>query len=423
MIQKMKNIKSIISHYKDAFHYRLVFAPGMAKLYRCYQNIQMHRIRKKKQIKVLFIIAEASTWKTELLYQAMLSHPRFIPVLGVTESMHVPGSKQILIKYLSEKGYSYVDLDDGKHSIAKINPDIKFYYKPYELNYRHGLYFDFNLKSVVCTIYYSFNLGGDSLAYRHEIREYSWKEFVENQCVVDTIEGIGKYSGNKLITGLPLQDILSLPKETYSDPWMDNSGKKRIIYAPHHSFKCTNCGYIEYATFLDFGEFILSLAKKYSNQTEWIFKPHPSLKIKLYSAWGKDKTDKYYSEWENLPNSQVKLGAYNDIFSYSDAMIHDCSSFIIEYLYTDNPILFLEYEHKTAEQLHLSQFGYDAYSVHYHASNEKQIEDFILNVIGDVDTMKNERSKYFDKYLTIPNKKSACENIIDAILRQTNNNF
>lgn len=413
----MRNILNRIYHrFCLSLHYRVVFAPGASTLYRLYQNYKIRAIRKKSQIKVLFVIGEASTWKSEQLYLAMLKHPRFIPILGVTESLHVPGSKQILIRYLEEKGYDYIDLDTDGNSIAKINPDIKFYYKPYELNYRHGLYFDYNLKSVVCSLNYSFNNHGRPMAYRHEIKSYAWRDFVENEAVIKSVKDAGKSIVNKRITGLPLQDFLSLPKETYKNPWRECGNKKKIIYAPHHSFKGHNGAYVEYATFLDFGAFMLEMAKKYTNDVQWVFKPHPSLKLKLIDIWGIERTEAYYKAWEEMPNCQVELGVYNDIFAYSDAMIHDCSSFLIEYQYTQNPVLFLEEHPRTAYDMFLNEYGYEAYKVHYHASTKDMIEKFIQQIIDGKDPKVGERQSFFDKYLRIPNGETASENIINEIL-------
>lgn len=389
----------------------------MDKLYRTYQNYKIKKIRRKDKIKVLFIVGEPNTWKTESLYLRMLTHQRFSPILGITESRWFPGSKKVMVDYAIIKGYDFVDMDKPGFSMKEIDPDIKFYYKPYESNYSEHLYFDQNLKSIVCTINYGFNLSGADTKFRHRIKDYSWKEFIENECVANELAQAGKFIGNKAITGLPIQDFLNKPKVEYPDPWLDKAhSKKRIIYAPHHSLKGYNCEFIEYATFLEFGDFMLNMAKKYKNQTEWIFKPHPSLKLKLYKVWGKERTDDYYDKWANMPNTQVQLNEYNSIFKHSDAMIHDCSSFIIEYFYTNNPVLFLENEPHTATQMHVGEFGYEAYKVLQHASTQQQIENFIVDVVHGRDERLQVRREYFNKYLSIPNGKSACENIIDVIL-------
>lgn len=412
----MLSLSEVLKKILLSLHYRIIYGKGMDKIYRLYQELRIKRIRRKSKIKVLFILGEASTWKTESLFKQMLAHPRFQPILGVTESMHNPGSKPQLISYLQNQGYDFVDLDTDKHAISKLKPDIKFYYKPYELAYRRGIFFDYNLKSIVCSINYGFNVSGDSVAFKHPIRSYSWREFVENSAVVEAMKQQGKSTGNKAITGLPLQDVLSIPKEQYQDPWADKSGKKRIIYAPHHSFKGYNGSFIEYATFLEFGEFMLQMAKKSADQIHWVFKPHPTLKAKLSQIWGEERTQQYYQAWEDMPNSQVELGEYYSVFKYSDAMIHDCSSFIVEYLFTDNPVLFLENCHHTAEEMHLAEYGYNAYGVHQHASTEQQIEQFIQQVINGEDPNKKARNDYFSKYLSTPNNRTASENIIAEIL-------
>ena len=81
-----------LSQIRNSIYFRIVYAPGFARLYRFYQNLRIRQLRKKPQISVLFIVAEASTWKSEILYQKMLEHPRFQPILGITESRQVPGS-------------------------------------------------------------------------------------------------------------------------------------------------------------------------------------------------------------------------------------------------------------------------------------------------------------------------------------------
>lgn len=414
MLNKM--LKYLCDRVGRSLHSRIFFAPGMDWMYRFYQEQRIRQIRRKPRIKVLFIVGEASTWKTESLYCRMLEHPRFEPILGVTATEWYPEVKKILVDYVERRGYEYIDLDKKGNSIKKIAPDIKFYYKPYESSYRHGLYYDYNLRSLVCAINYGFHLSAGSANFHHAINDYSWREFVENKAVVNAMEKGGKYTGNKAITGLPLQDILSLPKTVYDDPWKKVGDKKKIIYAPHHSFKGCNGNFIEYATFLEFGEFMLEMAKKYADKVQWVFKPHPALISKLEKKWGKERAMAYYDEWKKMPYSQIELGAYNDIFAYSDAMIHDCSSFIVEYQYTHNPVLFLEEHTRRADEMFLNEFGYDAYKTHYHASTKEQIETFIRQVINGEDPKAKEREEFFETYLRIPNNKTASDNIIDVIL-------
>lgn len=402
---------------RDSFLCRIKWEQKWKPLiYRHRQSCLIKEIRKKDEIRVLFVLAELGAWKTESLYVAMLKHPRFNPIIGVTTSLEVPGSKEQLVSYLKSKKYSFVDLDATNDSISSVSPDIKFYYKPYPNSYPSGIFFDYHMDSVVCHIFYGFSQGGTAHSFNHKIWRYSWKAFVENDIVINTAKSLGVSTGNFVVTGTPMEDLLSQGKESFSNPWKLCGEKVKIIYAPHHSLKGTNKNFIEYSTFLELGETILHLAKKYSEKVQWAFKPHPTLYPKLLKVWGKEKTDAYYDEWKNMDNSQLELGEYVGLFKYSDAMIHDSCSFIVEYMFTGKPVMFLERQPQTAEQLMLGEFGYRAYQNHYHGKDEEQIEAFINDIILGNDPKKKERKKYYQDYLIPPYGMSASDNIIDAIL-------
>lgn len=63
------------------------------------------------------------------------------------------------------------------------------------------------------------------------------------------------------MTGLPFADQLLEAKELSPDQWRDNSGRKRIIYAPHHTIGDIHMKGCDYGTFLETGNIVLELAK------------------------------------------------------------------------------------------------------------------------------------------------------------------
>ena len=95
-------------------------------------------------------------------------------------------------------------------------------------------------------------------------------------------------------------------------------------------------------------------------------------------------------------------------------MIHDCASFTIEYHYTLNPVLYLIKDEHHADCL--NTFATKAFDLHYKASNKIEIEKFIQNVIEDKDPMRMKREQFYNECLLPPNGKTACQNIINAIL-------
>ena len=75
------------------------------RVYHLWLDLKMKRIRRQGKIRFLFILQELSQWKTEKLYLAMVDHPRFEPILGVTKCLGYPGAEEKVIKYCQEKGY------------------------------------------------------------------------------------------------------------------------------------------------------------------------------------------------------------------------------------------------------------------------------------------------------------------------------
>lgn len=390
----------------------------MSKLsiYKSIIRWKVYKIRKKKKIKVLFVLSEISSWKTESLYLEMQNNDTIDPILGVSTSDMKYDSKTPLIYYLNLKKYDYIDLDSFS-SIKEISPDIIIYGKPYPNCYSNGHFFDKNLNALFLGFYYGFHITKHIAHMHKEYYDYCWQYYVENDEVADVKKQLlGSRAGNIRVTGVPFQDLLLQPKDQFSDPWKDKSGKKRIIYAPHHSIKGTNFSGIEFSTFLDYADEMVLLAKKYQDKITIAFKPHPSLYKKLIVLWGKQRADEYYELWDEMPNTQLVTGDYISLFKYSDAIIHDCASFIIEYLYMDKPGLYLMSESNNVDDmLNYVKQGLDCYKKGY---NVEDIKEFIINILRGDDHKASMRKTYIRHSLTPPGGISACQNIINSILNK-----
>lgn len=386
----------------------------IALLYLCTLHIKIKEVRNKKKIKVLFVVSELSPWKTENLFFEMQKHPRFEPYLGVTTSPEDASYRKILEDYLLDKGIEWINVD-GRIISQKIKPDIIFYQKPYYSAYFDDLKYDQHWNALFCYVGYAFNSMDVDFAVNNGLYNFTWQIYYENELAASTRRPLMKNKGrNLVITGMPIQDSLLKSKLVYSDPWKPCGHRKRIIYAPHHTIGNLHLDGINFSTFLDNAEAILSLVEKYKDSVQWAFKPHPLLYKNLLLIWGKERTDDYYEKWKTLSNTQFESGKYEALFKYSDAMIHDCGSFTIEYLYTHNPVLYLtKNEHHTDN---LNDFAKKAFDLHYKASDKSGIEQFIQNVIAEKDPKKEVRNQFFKECLLPPNGKTACQNIINAIL-------
>lgn len=383
---------------------------------RLFTPVKAFIVRRKERIKVLFVITELGTWKSEALYLKMLAHPRFEPMIMVLETPEDQAAMLPIIQYLKNKKFKFHILNRYESIKNRFSADIIFYPKPYAWTYFPGQNFYGNKYALLCYIAYGFhNIISDYIC-NQPYHNYVWQSYFENKYAAEDTSIVMDNKGRNIrVTGLPIEDLFRLPKHTYKDVWKKQSKcKKRIIWAPHFSFAKDSV--LKYSTFLEYCENMLNLTEKYKDDVQFAFKPHPLLRRYLQDYWGKDRTDAYFDKWSQLPNAQVELGQYIDLFMTSDAMIHDCSSFTNEYMYTRKPVMYLLRGNPEEHCAQLNSHSIKAFNLHYFGRSVEDIEMFILNVINGIDPYKESREQYYRDYLSPINGKSACDNIIDAIL-------
>lgn len=388
-------------------------------IYRLTIPKKVKSIRQKDKIDVLFVLTSLPKWKTEALFKEMLLTERFNPIIGLTLACTDRPSSSVerfntIKDYLNEKNYHYVELLDSVTTKNEINPDIIIYQDPYDGAINYQLYFWKNRYALFCYAHYGFYSALYPFCYNEPLHNICWQVYCENEiskkCSIKLEDIRGK---NFIITGLPMTDILMEPKENFKNPWKNlDKSMKKIIWAPHCSI--FNTGTVQYSMFLDIADYMLEMAKKYSDKVQFAFKPHPDLKRNLELVWGEEKAKRYYEKWYSLDNAQVETGEYVGLFKYSDAMIHDCASFTIEYLYMNKPVLYCVNGKPHKETL--NEFGSMAFESHYMANRKEQIDIFINDVLSGKDLMHGQRQSYYESYLRPPYGNTASRNIINAIL-------
>lgn len=382
---------------------------------RIYTPIKAWQIRHKKQINVLFVVSEVGVWKTENLYISMLAHPRFNPMIHVVRSMENDRAWEEVQAYMASRGYTYINVESDEPLQKEFKADIIFYQKPYIWTVPDKQKFTKNKNALFAFANYAFHNAYSEFLTNQPFHNYAWQLYYENESSARENEELMDNRGRNIkVTGLPMSDSLLMPPS--SDPWKRTTiPKKRIIWAPHHTIPQFGRA-LAYSTFMDYADTMLEIARKYSDRVQFAFKPHPLLQPKLRHIWGDDRTDKYYEEWATMENSQLELGAYTDLFKTSDALIHDCGSFTIEYHYTQNPVLYLE--SGGHDDTPLVSYAQTAYDLHYKAHGVKDIEQFIQMIVDGVDPLKEKRNTFFNEELMPPNGMSACDNIMIAILKR-----
>ncbi len=385
---------------------------------------QEDRLRNIDIYTVAFFAIHASVWKYDYLYRLMEKHPKFNPIIvicpvvnfGFDNMLQVMekcyerfSSDYNCIKAYDKESHSYIDVRES------INPDIIFYTNPYKGLIDDRYYIDKFRDKLTC--YVSYNFGNSCLYtmfHNLELHNLVWRLYAETEKHKQYSQIYAYNKGiNVKVTGYPGIDKFIDKSHKPKDTWkIKDLSLKRIIWAPHHTFSEDEVVY--YSCFLQYHQFMLDLASKYEGKIQLAFKPHPLLRVKLNKYWGKDRTDRYYDAWANLSNGVLEESDYVDLFLTSDAMIHDCGSFITEYLYTLKPVMRTDNEIDPSNEF--NDFALECLSLHYHAKSTNDIELFVTNLIDGIDPLKEQRISFYKKNLLPPNGQLASQNIMDDIL-------
>lgn len=384
----------------------------------------INRLKNKNSpLKVFFLALDSSVWKYDSVYRLMEQSDKFDPLVLVCPIVNQ--SKEYMIEklnscysYFSLKGYNvlkaYNENDNEYLEASSLAPDIVFYTNPYRYLIDDRYYIHQFKDSLICYVNYSYCNVPLQYSCASEFHQTVWRYYVECN---DNLCQIKEYypAKNCLVVGYPMFDQFVNNKSGIW-PWkLGDKSLKRIIWAPHHSIE-GNTADIAFSTFLIFHEYMLELADKYRDKVQFAFKPHSILKPALYAhpKWGKEKTDAYYARWENGYNTICIEGEYETLFTTSDAMIHDCGSFIIEYLYVNKPVMILDDSHRLSQ---CNVAGIKAYECHYVGIREEDIKNFIENIVINNNDLKiTDRVNYYKHYLLPPYGESVAHNIINDIL-------
>ena len=376
------------------------------------------KIRNKKKIRVAFLTVNLPMWKYDRLFRLLLDDPLFEPLIVTMPrpmfNLEAEKDEQLrLLQYCRELGYPVIpgyDYDKNVFNGADIiNADIVFFSQPYNAAYKEHKIEAFWDKSLFCYVPYCITIEKAnklSNMLLKNICEYVFCETEEIRAIESKM--LTNRAANFRIAGFISAEQLAQHEDSDEYEWKDIShNRKRVIWAPHHSILPTDV--LNYSTFLNIADDMLKIAEEYSDRIDFCFKPHPGLKAKLYDLpdWGKEKTDNYYSKWSSMPNTSVNQGEYMALFRSSDALIHDCSSFSVEYILTGKPVLYVT---KSDHMEYMNQLGASCYNMHYKGADAKAIRHFIEDVvISGNDTMRTLREDFVRTRLIPSGNKSTSE--------------
>lgn len=389
----------------------------------------LKKIKKKDQIKIAFLVQLASSWKYDYIFNLFLDNPRYEVIIIICPISSYDNDAmfkemQRAFDFFSRLNYTvFSTWDKGSQQWIDIketfNPDIVFFSNPWaELSRPEYYIFNF-LNTLSCYAPYGFKTSHLYEAiFNKPFQNLLWKIFYETTMHKDFAFKYARNKGkNGSVTGYPGMDNLLDRSYAPEDVWKTRENRiKRIIWAPHHTILGKSDSNVGFSTFLLYSEFMLQIAKEFKTKIQISFKPHPLLRPKMnnHSDWGKDKTDRYFNTWSTLPYTQLNEGNYIDLFLTSDALINDGESFMVEYLYTQKPAMFLVADDEVSQRF--NEFGKMTFEQLYQGYSGKDILAFIDDVvIKGNDHKKEKRVEFFENQVKPPYDRLASENIYNII--------
>lgn len=401
--------------------YKLVLIPRANLNHRSRLNV----IRKQNKAKIAFIMSSLPMWRIQGLYELLRHDSRFELIQAVypfptfSEDEQESAVNQIL-DYCRSNRMPYINLIKEKNpgSVLKqhIDPDILFYPQPYSNLYENDLDNQYFTDRLICYIPYAMLTAKEPWAYHTHLNNIAWRLYFQSEARKEEAQQILYNKGRNIrVVGELTADRFSA--DIASNPWKTQPvQKKKVIWAPH--FSIIDEGHLHRDSFIRLSEAMWGIALHFQDRIQFAFKPHPRLASILYDLpeWGREKTNEYYKRWAEGSNTQLNTGDYIDLFKTSDAMIHDCSSFSVEYHYTGKPVLFMT-EDITAVKKNLNELGRDAITAHYQGRNADDARYFLKEVVlSGADPMADARKEFKKNYLTPPFGRTVAKNIYQDLL-------
>ena len=386
----------------------------------------LQSLQYKTKIRVVFFVFLKAIWKVDYIFKRMLEDTLFEPLILIVP--HTRYGQDNMWQDMNEAYYyfknkkypvifSYNEDEKRWLTLKEIKPDIIFFTLPFKgtfYEYYENAYFNY----LSCYAGYGIN----TVSYNDNQPQYNlifhnsmYKIFTQTKDMLQNYLSFSYVNKNNL--HLVIDNTIERLKDSRNT---NSSGLKKINWAPHHTTLDNDPSQL--STFLKFSEYFKNIAEKKKFNIFLVFKPHPELKVKLYSHpdWGKIKTDKYYDFWTENSNSSLEEGEYIDLFQESDGMILDSASFLAEYIFTKKPMLFLT---KPETKNYLNKFGLSCLNSIYTTDNTLFIDKFINEIIQNKYKVRNKQLKIIEKYFKDLGCNSTSQSILNILKNQIKGNI
>jgi len=303
--------------------------------------------------------------------------------------------------FLNARGIEWIWHEDYHYLNDK--PDVVFIQNPYDFTRPERFSCRVLKENHIKYAYIPYGLdvgeGEANLSFQYDMDCHNFAQWI----FVRSVQHKRLYkqycrSGNKHVhvTGHPKFDSLTLWNKTTKED------RKVLLWTPHFQ-EGDRKGW---STFNIYCDTMLYIAMTYP--VNLIIRPHP-LFIGRLNAFGGEVVDKFSRliQYAKI-NENIILdfdASYDASFSRADALMADAGSFLLEYLPTQKPILYLTH----GSCLGLNKSAGFVHKNYYIARCEQDIDNFVKMVLADEDPKKEKRLAALRENFFIPPVSAADE--------------
>ena len=398
--------------------------PVVRARYAAHETACREKLARGERLRVAFLVCDASMFSAEPVFAKMKGDPRFDCFIAVVPRVTRGDA------FLRDTLKKTTDILSSRYSevCSLYNPDTKVAQSlegRAEVVFTSIVYDDQTLEQytafplsrfalVACIPYgYGGHLSIDlrRMVFLPQVVLF-WRLFVTSRETLELWKAANPLlEYNLAVGGYPKMDRLAEIPVRKNRP-------TTIIISPHHTL-ARGEGKLSLSNFLRYADFFLRLPGEFP-QVQFVFRPHPLLFPRLATSewWGEKRANAYREEMAALPNVEFQQGGdYLDVFVNSDAMIHDCGSFLAEYFYTGHPQCYILSD-KSVIDKEFTEFGKRLHRHVVHAFSEDDIRDFVRRVVAQPAAIYTEDDAAFADSNVCMFHPHAADSVVEQIARE-----
>lgn len=358
---------------------------------------------KLNKIRVLFVLQYAQIWTSlRSVYQSLSASDNLDVKVLKSEFIHASASDDNMMQLDLLCHHEKIDAETNVDSVlSDFQPHVVFVQNPYDSTRVQALQ-SYRLVALgirVAYVPYGIEMGGglDNIQYQFnsEVQQLAWRVFVRssrNKAMYAKHCDVG--DSHVVVTGHPKFDA-QLDIDAYIiNPKLKAkiAGRPVVLWTPHFSVGLP----ASWSTYRIYNQVIMqqTLARQ---DVFFIIRPHPLFfkEMLRQHLWGIEGEAEFRSRCDQQDNLWLDETAdYTESFYASNAIMTDVGSFLLEYLPTKKPILYLHHP----QGLGLNDDA-DLVEHYYRADKPDDIPNYIDMVSKGLDLMKEKRTLIQDEFL------------------------